>query len=274
MPRRYRLMRPYQFPMQPLPSYVDLRRWMTPVEDQQNYDACVANAFAGIIEYLILRRTGLHIDVSRMFIYYNGRMIQGQSLAVSDDGTLKRDTALGLRKFGVCQEFVWPYELKNVNKTPPPHVYDAAKEITVVPLKIPRNLPAMKTCLANGVPFLIGIALNVTEASDEAKQNNGYVSMPDPNDPNVSSWGFHAVIIVGYDDRTQNFIVRNSWGANWITAIIKRNLVNADDGVWAISDIMLRLGHLPSVRRMMLPGHNRDARYRHNRVRLQSRYLK
>ncbi|CAF3142912.1 unnamed protein product, partial [Rotaria sp. Silwood2] len=245
--RRYRLMRLCQFPTQSLPSHIDLRRWMTPVENQQDYDACVANAFAGIIEYLILRRTGLHIDVSRMFIYYNGRMIQGRSWAVSDDGALKRDAVLGLRKFGVCQEFIWPYEPQNVNKTPPPHVYEAAKEITVVPLKIPRNLPAMKTCLANGIPFLIGIRVNVDETSDEAKQNGGYVSMPDPNDPNLHLWGFHAVMIVGYDDRTQYFIVRNSWGADWgyffipYRYLLERNLVNVNDGVWAISDIILRL---------------------------------
>jgi len=31
---RRRQMRPLQFPLQPLPPYVDLRPWMTPVEDQ------------------------------------------------------------------------------------------------------------------------------------------------------------------------------------------------------------------------------------------------
>jgi C1A family cysteine protease len=27
--------------------------------------------------------------------------------------------------------------------------------------------------------------------------------------------GGHAVLAVGYDDTTQHFIVRNSWGADW-----------------------------------------------------------
>ena len=27
--------------------------------------------------------------------------------------------------------------------------------------------------------------------------------------------GGHAVLIAGYDDATQRFLVRNSWGTNW-----------------------------------------------------------
>jgi len=48
-----------------------------------------ANAFAGVCEYILKRRTGQNIDVSRLFIYYNGRMIQDQSFVVTDDGASK-----------------------------------------------------------------------------------------------------------------------------------------------------------------------------------------
>jgi hypothetical protein len=34
MPVRHRQMRPLEFPLRRLPPYVDLRPWMTPVEDQ------------------------------------------------------------------------------------------------------------------------------------------------------------------------------------------------------------------------------------------------
>ena len=36
--------------------------------------------------------------------------------------------------------------------------------------------------------------------------------MPQHND---SSQGGHAILIVGFDDNRQLFIVRNSWGADW-----------------------------------------------------------
>ncbi len=142
-------------------------------------------------------------------------MIDQRSLEVTDDGASKQNTALGMRKFGICEERLWPYDARLLNKEPPPHVYEAASRVTVVPLKLPRNLVAMKTCLANQVPFLIGIKL-LDSATSEAKKNNGYISMPDPSSLNVALTGTHAVLIVGYDDQTKHFLVRNSWGRDWV----------------------------------------------------------
>ncbi len=39
-------------------------------------------------------------------------------------------------------------------------------------------------------------------------------------------------------------------------------MVNAQDGVWAITDMIIRSGYLPSVQRMMVPGYNHDERRR------------
>jgi len=36
--------------------------------------------------------------------------------------------------------------------------------------------------------------------------------MPKPGEEMI---GGHAVLAVGYDDKTQRFIVRNSWGTTW-----------------------------------------------------------
>lgn len=175
-----------------------------------------ANAFAGACEYILKRRSGKHVDISRLFIYYNGRIIDQRSLEVTDDGASKQNTALGMRKFGICEEHLWPYDENLLNREPPPHVYGAASRVTVVPLKLPRNLVAMKTCLANEVPFLIGIRLLDT-ATREVKANNGYISMPNPASLTVAMTGTHAVLVVGYDDHTQHFIVRNSWGRDWVS---------------------------------------------------------
>jgi C1A family cysteine protease len=150
-----------------------------------------------------------------LFIYYNGQIIDQRSLEVTDDGASKQSTVLGMRKFGICEERLWPYDENLLNKEPPPHVYDAASRFTVIPLKLPRNLVAMKTCLANEVPFLIGIKL-LDSATSEVKKNNGYISMPNPGSLSVAATGTHAVLIVGYDDRTEHFLVRNSWGKDWV----------------------------------------------------------
>jgi C1A family cysteine protease len=142
-------------------------------------------------------------------------MIDQRSLEVTDDGASKRSTVLGMRKFGVCEEKYWPYKEDLLNKEPSASAYEAASRVTVIPLKIPRNLVAMKTCLANQVPFLIGIKL-LSSATSDVKRNKGYLSMPDPSSHAVATAGTHAILIVGYDDQTGHFIARNSWGSDWV----------------------------------------------------------
>jgi hypothetical protein len=56
-----------------LPSQVDLRPWMTPVEDQSAVNSCAANAVVGIYEFLARRALGQSADISRLFVYWNAR---------------------------------------------------------------------------------------------------------------------------------------------------------------------------------------------------------
>jgi C1A family cysteine protease len=39
------------------------------------------------------------------------------------------------------------------------------------------------------------------------------IQMPQPNEAEI---GGHAVLAVGYDDPQNAFIVRNSWGTDWV----------------------------------------------------------
>jgi C1A family cysteine protease len=141
--------------------------------------------------------------------------MQNQSLIVTDNGTSLESTAIGLQIFGVCEEYIWSYHSENINQQQPVYVYGQASKMTVVPLKLARNLIAMKTCLANEIPFIIAIRL-MPQASDEVRDNNGYLLMPNLNDPQLKSSPMHAVVIVGYNDETETFIVRNSWGSKWV----------------------------------------------------------
>jgi hypothetical protein len=60
-----------------VPDKIDLRRYMTPVEDQSRIGSCTANAVAGAYEYLCNRRAldkgDTPGDISRLFIYYVAR---------------------------------------------------------------------------------------------------------------------------------------------------------------------------------------------------------
>ncbi len=68
-----------------LPPKVDLRPYMTIVEDQGDTNSCTANAMAGAYEYLAKRLLGQADDVSRLFIYYNARDLDGDTSI--DEGT-------------------------------------------------------------------------------------------------------------------------------------------------------------------------------------------
>ena len=142
-------------------------------------------------------------------------MIDQESLDVTDDGASKKNTVLGMRKFGICEEVYWPYDPKLLNQEPSLEAYARASRYTVIPLKIPRNVVAMKTCLANQVPFLIGVRL-LPSATREVSENNGYISKPNVSSQYAQRIGSHAILIVGYDDSTQHFIARNSWGKDWV----------------------------------------------------------
>lgn len=65
-----------RFQSRKLPPKVDLRKYMTDVEEQVG-NSCVANAFVGAYEYLAKRANGESSDVSRLFVYYNARSLHG-----------------------------------------------------------------------------------------------------------------------------------------------------------------------------------------------------
>jgi len=74
-----------------------------------------------------------------------------------------------------------------------------------------QNLNQMKGCLASGYPFVYGFSVYESFMSQQVAQS-GHAPMPAPGEQQV---GGHAVLAVGYDDASQWFIVRNSWGVNW-----------------------------------------------------------
>ena len=72
-----------------LPKKVDLRKYMSEVENQGDMNSCTANAVAGAYEYLVKKNQGADYDVSRLFIYYNARVETGDEH--EDDGSVDVD---------------------------------------------------------------------------------------------------------------------------------------------------------------------------------------
>ena len=136
-----------------------------------------------------------------------------------------------LEKYGVCLESIWPYDIKRVNKRPSNKAYEAAENNTITDaLELKIDLHEMKPCLAQGFPFVFGLELY--KSFDKAAKK-GIVPMPKTGDTSRESHGrydlswkkelkcidlyfSHAMLAVGYSDQSGAFIVRNSWGADWV----------------------------------------------------------
>ncbi|CAF1399559.1 unnamed protein product [Didymodactylos carnosus] len=197
-----------------LPSSVDLRQYMTPVEEQgTKMNSCVANALAGAVEYLMLRESGVHIDVSRLFIFYNSRIIEEKTRHIDNTGVTIESGIKAIQKFGVCRESTWPYDPRLVNQEPSQKAFDEARRITIEPLQVQMDLDTMRECLAMGYPFCFGLKL--FSSFQTVELNQGYIPMPEVTERLLNKKGYHAVLAVGYDDEEQHFIIRNSWGRKW-----------------------------------------------------------
>jgi len=196
--------------MKSLPSVVDLRSKMPAVYDQLNIGACTANAIAAAIEYeLGIQHTTIGVP-SRLFIYYNERVIEGS--VGSDAGASLRDGLKTVAKNGVCPETEWTYDpTKYANKPSPLCYTNALHNIVTSYSSVPQNLTQMKTLLSLGHPICVGISIYDSFESD-AVALSGMVPMPRQSE---NMLGGHAVLVVGYSVASSMFIVRNSWGSDW-----------------------------------------------------------
>jgi len=207
----------------PLPSRVSLRRHCPKVYNQGQIGSCTANAIAAAIEFDRKKQKLSDFIPSRLFIYYNERRIE-HSVPL-DNGAQIRDGIKSVAKQGACPETEWPYDDtpadSNTNlwpsdakprQKPPKSCYTDAKKFRSVSYqRVDRMLSQMKGCLADGYPFVFGFTVYDSFESAEVART-GLLQMPAPREGVI---GGHAVLAVGYDDKTQRFLVRNSWGTGW-----------------------------------------------------------
>jgi C1A family cysteine protease len=193
-----------------IPSKVDLRTQCPPVYDQGQLGSCTANAIAGAVEFDRLKQKISDFAPSRLFIYYNERVME--HTVDSDSGAQIRDGIKSVGKLGDCPETEWPYTISKFKTKPPAKCYsDALKYKAVLYSRLTPILSQLKGCLASGYPFVFGFTVYESfESAQVAK--TGHAPLPKSGEQTI---GGHAVVGVGYDDAKQWFIVRNSWGNSW-----------------------------------------------------------
>lgn len=145
---------------------------------------------------------------------------------MEDVGTCIPSAVESLAKQGCCKEQLLPYTADKVNEKPSPKCYAQASLYRIKQaVELEANLDEMKACLAEGYPFVFGLQL--FQSFSEAELNGGFVTTPNPQyESQAQVHGWHALLAAGYDDRKQFFIVRNSWGDDWVKLLIKLKIIN------------------------------------------------
>ena len=198
-----------QFP-HGLPTSVDLRSKCPPVYDQGQLGSCTGNGIAGAIEFDQRKLGKKEFTPSRLFIYYNERLMEGT--VDQDAGAQIRDGIKSVATLGAPPEADWPYNIAKFAQAPPASAYsDAKQDLVSSYARVNQNLAQMQGCLADGFPFVFGFTV-YDSFENQHVADTGIVAMPAAGEQVV---GGHCVLAVGYHSTNRTFIVRNSWGTHW-----------------------------------------------------------
>lgn len=201
----YRVVAPIKLPIK-----VDLRSMDNPIMDQGALGSCTANAISAAYMFDLRRQGKALFTPSRLFIYYNERVMEGT--IDQDAGAMIRDGIKAINKLGVCNEDIWPYNIGDFAKKPDTKCFkEALKHKAIEYRRVMRSMNDMRGVLAAGLPFVIGFS--VYESFESRKvSKTGVMTMPGKKEKLL---GGHAVMVVGYDNDKEYWIVRNSWGTGW-----------------------------------------------------------
>jgi len=192
-------------PSKPLPAVVDLRSKFKTIYDQGTLGSCTAQAGAAAYKYLSNK-----FNPSRLFIYYNERLMDGD--VENDSGSSLSQCINALKMYGVCSEELLKYEIEKFAIKPSDQCYNNGLKHKVVEAdRLIQTRRALKESLVNGNPFILGIAVYESFESENVTKT-GIVPMPLPNEHLL---GYHAVVCVGYSNEQKHWIMLNSWSDGW-----------------------------------------------------------
>lgn len=207
----------HNFSGAPIPSTpVDLRGsgLLGSVWDQGQLGSCTAHGTGKAYVYDRAKQgTGdADFDGSRLFQYYNSRVLEGS--ADSDSGATVTDAIKALNGSGFPPSSDWPYDVSKFAAKPPKKAYtDGKLREAVKYAQVQQSEQAMKACLSASLPFVIGFTVYESFESDQVAKD-GIVPMPGSGEQVVSG---HCVLCVGWKqiNGQDHWILMNSWGAGW-----------------------------------------------------------
>jgi C1A family cysteine protease len=194
----------------PIKDEVDLRPYDSRIEDQGNLGSCVSNALASayelMVNYQYPEKSAL---LSRLYIYYHSRLIEG---SINEDmGVLYIKHSLdAVKKYGICLESLWPYDITKFATQPSPDCYVAASYRKITNYQSLYSLTDMLESLSLVKPIVIG--MDVFPSFMNVNKDNPVIQLPATTE---ESLGGHSMDLIGYSKKNSCFLAKNSFGVEW-----------------------------------------------------------
>ena len=195
-------------PAAPPPATIDWRNFngnnfVTGVRNQGNCGSCWAFATTAALESSVMIATGVNTNLSEQILISCGN-------AGSCDGGYPATASSFIRDTGLSAESYYPYAAVNGACANALAGWQSATSRIIswhyVGKTTNPTLDQIKSELVTYGPLVTTMDVY----SDFYYYNGGVYQYT-----SGSYQGGHAVLIVGYDDSGQYFIVKNSWGGNW-----------------------------------------------------------
>lgn len=196
--------------------FVDLRPFLSPIENQESIGSCTAHSVMGLIEYLQIATRGDYVDGSRLFLYKATRNLLQW---LGDSGAYIRETIKAVRLFGICPEQYWDYKIGAFDEEPPSFCYSFAANYKSLRYYRLKDLNEVLLTLSQGYPVAFGFTCFESLLTDQV-QHTGIIPYPTLKEKTA---GGHAVLAVGFNEGEKSVngcppnhvIIRNSWGTGW-----------------------------------------------------------
>ena len=174
------------------PPVVDLRSQFPLCFDQGREGSCGPNSADAIMCFLYPQVAHTDGGFSRQQIYYNVRQLEGD--VDKDSGVKTADLFNVLETNGAAPENLWPYTPANLLVAPPKTVIEAAAKYRIKSKSQLVTQDDFLNCLAEGFPFVLGIAVFQSLESKQLETTGVYAR---PNVLVEPLLGGHDVTVVG-----------------------------------------------------------------------------
>jgi C1A family cysteine protease len=193
------------------PAAIDWRNhsgnFVTDIKNQGGCGSCVAFGTLAAVEskVKIQRGVGTAIDLSEAHLFYCIARSQGRMCGGASGGWWPEPAMVACRDIGITDEACYPYTAGDQNCTGRCADW-ASRALKITNYKRLTSISSMKDWISTQGP--VQACFNVytdffNYSSGVYKKTSNHLE------------GGHCVCIIGYDDRQQCWIAKNSWGTGW-----------------------------------------------------------